>query len=74
MNTVEQTVPPDFLSETTLSAVPSAQSKFLARLIDGKYVLGSTEAEVHERYLMCQDLAEQLIAYCQHRRIFGCTN
>lgn len=63
----ELTVPPDFPRETMPGAVTGVQPKLLARLIDGEYVVGMTDAELHERYVMCHDLVEQLVAYCRRK-------
>lgn len=32
----------------------------MARRIDGRYVVGLTESELHERWIYCEDLAQQL--------------
>lgn len=32
----------------------------MARKIDGRYVVGQTESELHERWVYCEDLAQQL--------------
>ncbi|MDQ0140957.1 hypothetical protein [Cupriavidus necator] len=63
----EETVPLDFPRKAVLGVVPGVQSKFAARLIDGKYVVGLTDQEARERYLVCKDLAEQLVAYCRRK-------
>lgn len=53
-------VPEDFPRGHTAPTVPGAQAKFVARKIDGRFVVGLTEAEHHERWLYCEDLAQQL--------------
>ncbi|WP_439684436.1 hypothetical protein MNJPNG_02650 [Cupriavidus oxalaticus] len=66
MNT-EQNVPADFPRKGTLSAVSGVQPKLLARIVDGQYVVGLTDAEHRERYATCQDLVEQLVEYCRRK-------
>lgn len=61
-------VPDDFPSDPFPAALTGAQPKVAARLIDGKYVVGLTEDERRGRYLMCQDLVEQLTDYAQRKR------
>ena len=63
----EQTVPPDFPRETLPGAVTGVQPKLLARIVDGKYLVGTTDAELQERYAICQDLAKQLVAYSRRK-------
>jgi hypothetical protein len=36
--------------------------KFAGRLIDGKFVVGQTDEERFERWDLCEDLAQQLVA------------
>jgi len=63
----EHAVPSDFPREARLGAVTGAQPKTLARLVDGRYFVGPTDEEIRERYATCQDLVEQLVAYCQRK-------
>lgn len=49
----------DFPNGYFLGAVPGSQPKFLAREIDGRYVVGPTEAELKERHSLCLRLVEQ---------------
>lgn len=53
-------VPVDFPRGCTAPTVPGAQPKFMARKIDGRYFVGLTESELHERWVFCEDLARQL--------------
>lgn len=55
-------VPEDFPRGGTAAAIPGAQLKFIARKIDGRYVVGQTEGELRERWEYCEDLAQQLAA------------
>jgi len=57
-------IPKDFPRDPHPGAVPGAQEKFLARLVDGRYVVGLTDDELKERYDVCVDLVEQLLPYC----------
>lgn len=49
-------VPTDLPHDTQIGALP----KFLARLIDGRYIVGPTPEEVAVRNRGCVDLVEQL--------------
>lgn len=60
-------VPEDFPLEADMGAVPGLQPKLLVREVDGQYVVGRTEDEYRERYEMCDDLAQQLVAYCARK-------
>lgn len=54
-------VPNDFPKPVHLGAVGGAQPKFLAVMYKGRfYEPGSTPPEVHERWMICNDLIEQL--------------
>lgn len=67
-DTPDVTVPDDFPSNPFPAALPGAQPKVAARLIDGQYVVGLTEDERRGRFLMCQDLVEQLTGYAERKR------
>lgn len=55
-------VPDDFPRPVHLGAVGGAQPKFLAVMYKGRYYEpGATPPEVHERWLICTDLTEQLV-------------
>lgn len=60
-------VPEDFPVEPEVGAVPGAQPKLVVREIDGHYVAGQTADEHWERYLACEDLAQQLAGYCTRK-------
>lgn len=60
-------VPEDFPLEPVLGAVSGVQPKLLAREVEGRYVVGRTAEEYRERYLACEDLANQLAAYCARK-------
>ena len=54
-------VPEEFPHESTPAVVPGAQPKVCARLSHGVYVTGQTDDERRERWLLCEDLAKQLV-------------
>lgn len=61
-------VPYCFPRDPWPTALPGAQPKFAARLLQGRYVVGLTDVEREERYLMSADLLEQLTAHVRHNR------
>ncbi|MBI2746268.1 MAG: hypothetical protein HYX45_11850 [Burkholderiales bacterium] len=60
-------VPEDFPRGFTASTIPGTQDKFIARKIDGRFVVGLTEEERFERWSYCEDLAQQLAARTQRK-------
>lgn len=64
----QELIPKDFSKITEIAALGGAVAKFSAREIDGKYVVGNTDAEHRERYLACCSLVSDLIAYCKRKR------
>nr|CBA32550.1 hypothetical protein Csp_D32710 [Curvibacter putative symbiont of Hydra magnipapillata] len=60
-------VPGDFPTDVYPSALAGSQTKFSARVIDGKYVVGLTPAERSQHYLQCLDLLNQLTEYTQRK-------
>lgn len=60
-------IPDDFPRDPFPAAVPGAQPKFVARKIDGRYVVGLTAEERRERYVACLDLVEQLAPYTEKK-------
>lgn len=64
---MQHTIPEDFPRDPAMGSVTGVQPKYLARLVDGKYVVGQTEAERLERYQLCLDLVGQLVAYCRRK-------
>ncbi len=62
-------VPDDFPRDPFPASLSGSQPKFAARLVDGKYVVGLTEDERIERYLMCDDMVGQLIVYVEKKRV-----
>ena len=60
-------IPDDFPREFIRASLAGSQPKIAARLIDGRYVAGLTDEELAERYDSCEDLAQQLAAYCTRK-------
>lgn len=60
-------VPEDFPLEPVLGSVAGVAPKLLAREIEGRYVVGRPADEHRERYLACEDLANQLAGYCARK-------
>jgi hypothetical protein len=58
-------VPDDFPRDLTPASLSRAQPKLAARLIDGKFLVGQTDEERFERWDVCEDLAQQLVAKAQ---------
>lgn len=58
-------VPDDFPRDLTPASLSGAQPKLGARVIDGRYVVGQTDDERFERWEICEDLAQQLVAKAQ---------
>ncbi|NVH75744.1 hypothetical protein FSB08_25180 [Paraburkholderia sp. JPY432] len=60
MNPVD--VPEEFPCDAVPGVVPGVQPKICARLSDGFYVVGQSADERRERWLLCEDLASQLVS------------
>ena len=60
-------IPGDFPLEPVLGSVAGVQPKLLVRKEDGQYVAGRSADEHRERYLACEDLAQQLTEYCKRK-------
>ena len=61
-----KTIPADFPRDILPAALAGIQPN-AARLVDGRFVAGLTEDERGERYDACEDLAQQLAAYCTRK-------
>lgn len=63
-------IPADFPREQVVASLSGAQPKLALRLDSdsGKYVSGPTEEDVKERYAVCEDLVNQLVAKCRSNR------
>ncbi len=55
-------VPDEFPRDVWPASVPGKQPKLVGRLINGKVVVGQTDDERFERWQVCEDLAQQLVA------------
>lgn len=64
-------VPEDFPRGDTAATVPGAQLKFIARKIDGRFVVGLTAEELRGRWEYCEDLAQQLAARTLRKQAAG---
>jgi hypothetical protein len=75
MNTKSQcprtvnSIPDSFPREPCFGAVSGAQPKVLVRKEGGIYAAGQTEPERLERYEICLDLVQQLLPYCQRKKV-----
>lgn len=55
-------VPDDFPRDLAPAALSGAQPKLAARTTDGKFVASLTAEERAERWMVCEDLAHQLVS------------
>jgi hypothetical protein len=55
-------VPEDFPRDTMPAVMPGAQPKIGVVLSGGIYIAGQSDEERHERWVICEDLANQLVA------------
>lgn len=60
--------PTDFPKVTERSSLGGAVTKFSARQIEGRYIVGNTAEETRERYVACCSLLSDLIIYCDKKR------
>lgn len=67
----EACVPMEFPREFSAPTLPGAQTKFTARKIDGRFVVGLTESELYERWVYCEDLAQQLSDRTRRKQAAG---
>lgn len=58
---------PDDFPRGVTGALSGAQPKLAARAADGEYVAGWTEQELLGRHEYCEDLVQQLVAYCMRK-------
>lgn len=66
----EEPIPEDFPRERAVSALTGAQPKVAVRIDarTGAYFAGQRDEEIRERYDICVDLVDQLVAKCQKNR------
>ncbi|NYH24190.1 hypothetical protein [Paraburkholderia bryophila] len=50
----------------TPASLAGAQPKLAGRLIEGRFLVGQTDEERYERWDVCEDLAQQLVAKAQN--------
>ena len=60
--------PADFPRRIETGAIAGAAHKYIARDIDGKFLVGDTQEEAYERYVSCCSLVSDLIAYCYRKQ------
>ena len=60
-------LPVDFPRIFSQGAISGVQPKLLLRKVGDTYQAGPTDDEVYERYIVCDDLAEQLAAYASRK-------
>ncbi|OUM02971.1 hypothetical protein [Variovorax sp. JS1663] len=61
------TVPDDFPRDPFPGGVPGAQQKYLARKIDGRFVVGLTDEELAHRFKVCSDYLPLLVSYANRK-------
>lgn len=64
-------VPDDFPRRLPSTTLPGAQLKFNARRIEGRFVVGLTKEELTQRWIYCEDLAQQLAERTQRKQAAG---
>lgn len=64
-------IPDDFPRDFSAPTLPGAQAKFMARRIGGRFVVGLTNEELHQRWANCEDLAHQLAVRTQRKQVEG---
>lgn len=67
---MKMNIPDDFPRTPSITSLPGSQPKVPVRLdaTSGKYVGSSNEEAIGERYAVCIDLVEQLVAKCRRNR------
>ncbi|MGI0015273.1 MAG: hypothetical protein ACREBU_17800 [Nitrososphaera sp.] len=65
LKTVE--VPKDFPADPFPASLSGAQFKVAVREIDGQYVIGLTREERVGRYLVCEDMVKQVMAFTEKK-------
>jgi|GEM_PF-936604 len=62
-----KSLPVDFPRTSWQGAISGALPKLLLRKVGDTYQAGPTDDEVYERFIVCDDLAEQLAAYASRK-------
>ncbi|MYM23231.1 hypothetical protein GTP46_11295 [Duganella sp. FT135W] len=67
---MKMNIPDDFPRTPSITSLPGSQPKVSVRLnaTSGKYVGSFNEDAIGERYAVCIDLVEQLVAKCRRNR------
>lgn len=67
---MKMNIPDDFPRSPCIASLPGTQPKVSVRVdaTSGKYVGSSNEDAIGERYAVCIDLVEQLVAKCRRNR------
>ena len=73
LSTAEK-APTDFPREPTLGGVSGVQPKLLLSKVDGQFLPDIDEEEVHRRWLVCEDLVQQLVVKTVKRMLEGRVN
>lgn len=60
-------IPADFPREES-GALPGGATKYIAKQVGGRYVVGLTEEELCQRYEGCRELLRDLVAYCERKQ------
>lgn len=64
----QRTIPPTFPRSMPVAALPGVQPKLAVRKDGDLYTTGYSEAELAERFDVCDDLLRQLQPYCVRKR------
>lgn len=60
-------IPKDFPTTPEPGSISGYQPKLLVRLVDGQYLAGWSAEELEARFDNCNDLVNQLTAYCRRK-------
>lgn len=64
-----ESIPESFPRGCETEWVPGAVKKYVATYDGSRFTVGLTAAELHARYLGCCDLLDDLIAYCERKKV-----
>jgi hypothetical protein len=65
---VSDAIPEDFPRPSRGSALSGAQPKLSLLKVGDRYVdANSSDAQIRAAYVLCEDLAQQLVSYCQRK-------
>lgn len=63
-----ETVPSSFPRSGHQGYLPGYAPKHIARVVDGKFVVGLSDVELLDRYKKCELLSRDLVSYCTQKR------